>query len=165
MNDKLQSFAASFVESTRDYIYIRPEDNLLILRLNRIHYLNKTGTAYLHELYNQDPIDVAGLVTKLATRFKVPETQVEQDLDRLLHSISLILQGRSGEAEAVRTTPFGSHRPKFPVLSETFIVGQHMVWFCQSCFIWCGYFIPDLTREIADLIGSLELRYCSVLCC
>ena len=47
MNDRLQQFASSFIESTRDYIFVRPEDNLLILRPNRVHHLNATATVML----------------------------------------------------------------------------------------------------------------------
>ena len=48
--DSLQQFASSFVESTRDYVFVRPEDNLLILRPNRIHYLNSTNTQLKEEM-------------------------------------------------------------------------------------------------------------------
>ena len=51
--EKLQQFAASFVESTREYVFVRAEDNLLILRPNRVQYLNPTATDMLHALYNQ----------------------------------------------------------------------------------------------------------------
>ena len=50
MNDRLQQFASSFIESTRDYIFVRPEDNLLILRPNRVHHLNATATVMLKAL-------------------------------------------------------------------------------------------------------------------
>ena len=79
MDEQLQDFAASFVESTRDYVFIRPEDNLLILRPNRVHNLNATATAMLHTLYNQEQVDVAGLVSQAAARYRVPEPQVAQD--------------------------------------------------------------------------------------
>ena len=100
MNEKLQHFASSFVESTRDYIFIRPEDNLLILRPNRVHYLNKTAVALLQALYHQQPVNVDSLAGQMAARFNVPREQIEDDLDKLLQSLSLILQNRSGAAPA-----------------------------------------------------------------
>jgi len=50
MKDRLQQFANSFIESTRDYIFIRPEDNLLILRPNRVHHVNANATVMLKRL-------------------------------------------------------------------------------------------------------------------
>ena len=73
MDDRLQQFAVSFVESTREYVFIRPEDHLLILRPNRVHYLNATATAMLHALYNQEPVDVAALVSRMSARYCVRE--------------------------------------------------------------------------------------------
>jgi len=62
MSDRLQQFASSFIESTRDYIFIRPEDNLLILRPNRVHHLNTTATVMLKALYDHQPLEVEQIV-------------------------------------------------------------------------------------------------------
>ena len=81
---ELQAFASQFIASTRDYVFIRPEDHLLILRPNRVHHLNATATAMLHALYIQEPVDVAALVSQTAARYRVPEPQVVRDLDSLM---------------------------------------------------------------------------------
>ena len=146
MNDRLQQFATSFVESTRDYIFIRPEDNLLILRPNRVHHLNPTATAILHTLYNQDPIDVSALVREMSARYAVQESQIEQDLDKLLRSLNLILQNRTGCAPAVRSTPFGTHERKFPVLSEIAVTYR-----CQNRCFFCYASSPDRGREVPEM--------------
>ena len=49
----LQQFASDLVNATRDYIFIRPEDGLIILRPNRIHHLNPMATLMLQRLYNR----------------------------------------------------------------------------------------------------------------
>ena len=113
MNDRLQQFANSFIESTRDYVFVRPEDNLLILRPNRVHHLNATATAMLKALYDRQPLDVEAIVAELAERYDVPAERIEEDMEKLLQSLSLVLQGRSGCAPAVKTTPFGSHERKY----------------------------------------------------
>ncbi|MBN1815486.1 MAG: PqqD family protein, partial [Anaerolineae bacterium] len=107
-NGRLQAFAESFVASTRDHVFIRPEDNLLILRPNRVQYLNKTGTEMLHALYSQEMVDVAALVAQVAGKYGVPEIQVEEDLDKLLRGLALLLKDKAGCAPAVKMTPFGS---------------------------------------------------------
>ena len=146
MDDRLQQFAASFVESTREYVFIRPEDNLLILRPNRVQYLNETGTQMLAALYDQRPVDVAALVAQMAARYGVPEAQVTEDLDKLLRSLSLILSNRTECAPAVKTMPFNSHKRLYPVLSEIAVTYR-----CQNRCFFCYASSPDRGRDVAEM--------------
>lgn len=154
MDDKLQHFASSFVESTREYVFVRQEDNLLILRPNRVHHLNPTATSMLHTLYNQKQVDVAALVGQMAIRYRVTEDQIVQDLDRLLHSLSLILQGKTGRAPAVKTTPLGSHSRSYPVLSEIAITYrcQNRCFFCYASSPDRGRVVPEMTTDELKVI-------------
>jgi hypothetical protein len=63
----LQRFAEQFVGSSRDYVFVRPQDRLLILRPNKTHHLNATACDMLQRLYAQDPVDAESLVRELAT--------------------------------------------------------------------------------------------------
>jgi radical SAM protein with 4Fe4S-binding SPASM domain len=144
--DTLQQFATAFVESTREYVFIRPEDRLLILRPNRVHHLNATATTILHTLYHQEPVDVAALVRQMAARYQVPETQIVEDLDQLLHSLSLILQGKMDCAPAVKTTPFGTHSRQYPVLSEIALTYR-----CQNRCFFCYASSPDRGRTVPHM--------------
>lgn len=158
MNERLQQFAASFLESTRDYVFVRPEDNLLILRPNRVHYLNRTATDMLHALYNQRPVEVTVLVGDLAARYGVPEAQVTEDLDRLLRSLVLILDDKEGCAPAVRATPFGSHERKYPVLSEIALTYrcQNRCFFCYASSPERGRTVPEMTTaEVKTVLDKI----------
>jgi len=146
MIEKLQQFASSFVESTRDYVFVRPEDNLLILRPNRVQFLNRTGTEMLHALYNQETVDVAALVAQVAAKYSVPDARVEEDLDRLLHSLALLLKDRPGCAPAVKFTPFGSHERKLPVLSEIALTYR-----CQNRCFFCYASSPERGRSVPEM--------------
>jgi sulfatase maturation enzyme AslB (radical SAM superfamily) len=146
MNDRLQQFASSFIESTRDYIFVRPEDNLLILRPNRVHNLNATGTVMLKTLYDRQPLDVEAIVAELAERYGVPAERIEEDMEKLLQSLSLVLQDKSGCAPAVKTTPFGSHERKYPVLSEIAVTYR-----CQNRCFFCYASSPDRGREVPEM--------------
>jgi radical SAM protein with 4Fe4S-binding SPASM domain len=148
-DDRLQQFAVSFVESTRDYVFIRPEDNLLILRPNRVHYLNHTATDMLHTLYGQESVDVRSLVAEMAAQYGVPEAQIIQDLDSLLRSLSLVLQGRTGCAPSVKATPFGTHERKYPVLSEIALTYR-----CQNRCFFCYASSPDRGRVVPEMTTS-----------
>ncbi len=146
MNDRLQHFASSFIESTRDYIFVRPEDNLLILRPNRVHHLNATGTVMLKALYDRQPLDVEAIVAELAERYGVPAERIEEDMEKLLQSLSLLLQDRAGCAPAVKTTPFGSHERKYPVLSEIAVTYR-----CQNRCFFCYASSPDRGRQVPEM--------------
>ncbi|HET89691.1 MAG TPA: radical SAM protein [Chloroflexi bacterium] len=146
MDDRLQQFAADFVASTRDYVFVRPEDSLLILRPNRVQYLNRSATEMLHALYNQHPVDVLSLVGEMAARYNVPEERIVQDLDDLLRSLALILDDRAGCAPAIKTTPFGSHQRKFPVLSEIALTYR-----CQNRCFFCYASSPDRGRQVPEM--------------
>ena len=157
-NERLQTFASSFVASTRDHVFVRPEDNLLILRPNRVQYLNKTGTEMLHALYNQEMVDVAALVAQVADKYGVPETQVEEDLDKLLCSLALLLKDKAGCAPAVKMTPFGSHERKLPVLSEIALTYrcQNRCFFCYASSPERGRSVPEMTTdEVKVVLGKI----------
>ncbi|NLF01009.1 MAG: radical SAM protein [Anaerolineales bacterium] len=148
-DERLQQFAASLVESTREHVFVRPEDNLLILRPNRVHFLNETATDMLRRLYAQEPVDVAALVAATAARYHVTEERVADDLLHLLESIQLILSDHTGCAPAVKSTLFGSHQRKFPVLSEIALTYrcQNRCFFCYASSPERGRVVPEMTPE------------------
>jgi len=155
--DQLQAFAAEFITSTREYVFIRPEDQLLILRPNKIHHLNRTATEMLSALYAQETPRVASVVQETAAKYSVPESQVEADLDRLLRSLSLVLQDREGAAPALRRTPFGSHVRELPVLSEIAVTYrcQNRCTFCYASSPDRGGEVPEMTTE--QIKGILDI--------
>jgi radical SAM protein with 4Fe4S-binding SPASM domain len=155
---QLQQFAAQFINSTRDYVFIRPEDQLLILRPNKIHHLNRAATEMLSTLYAQKSPDVAAMVRRIAARYGVPESQVESDLERLLKSLALVLQDREGTAPAVRKTPFGSHIRELPVLSEIALTYR-----CQNRCTFCYASAPDRGQEVQEMTTEEVERIIDVI--
>ena len=137
------------MESTRDYVFVRPEDAVLILRPNRVQYLNKTAAAMLHRLYQQDSVDVAQLVTEMADRYGVDEPRIADDLEKLLQSLNLLLRDKSGCAPAVKTTLFGTHKYKYPVLSEIALTYrcQNRCFFCYASSPDRGKTVPEMSAE------------------
>jgi radical SAM protein with 4Fe4S-binding SPASM domain len=132
--ERLQAFAAQLVASTREYLYIRPEDRLLILRPNRTQHLNRTACEMLTRLYGQPVPDAAEVVRETAARYGVDEVRVAKDLDNLLLSIHKLLNDEPAGAPSVRITSFGAHEVKFPVLSEIALTYRctHRCSFCYA---------------------------------
>lgn len=154
----LQDFASEFISSTRDYIFVRSEDNLLILRPNKIHHLNRTATEMLVALYASPTPDVAAVVRDTAIRYGVPQDQIVVDLEKLLRSLSLVLQDREGAAPAVRRTPFGSHIRELPVLSEIALTYR-----CQNRCTFCYALSPDRGDEVSEMTTAQVKRMLDVI--
>ena len=144
--NNLQSFAEQFVSSTRRYLFVRPEDGVLIMRPNKVHHLNPTAAAMLHALYSAETVDVAAVVAQMATRYNVEPAQVEADLEKLLRSLGVLLSNQPGCAPAVKYTPFGSHERKYPVLAEIALTYR-----CQNRCAFCYASAPDRGRQVPTM--------------
>jgi radical SAM protein with 4Fe4S-binding SPASM domain len=157
---QLEQYAAEFIASSRDYVFVRPEDQLLILRPNKIHYLNRTATEMLAALYAQDrqAFDVATVVSDTASRYGVSKAQVAADLEQLLRSLALVLQDREGVAPAVRKTPFGSHPRNLPVLSEIALTYR-----CQNRCTFCYASAPDRGQVMSEMTTSEVKRILGII--
>lgn len=145
----LQHFANQFVESTRDYIYIRPEDQLVIMRPNKTHHLNDTACAMLGRLYAQERVDVRALVGEIAAEYGTEPEIVAKDLEKLLQTLSGLLRDDYSQASQVRFTSFKSHEIKFPVLSEIALTYrcQHKCPFCYADAPRRGGKVGEMTAE------------------
>ncbi|MBI5305889.1 MAG: radical SAM protein [Chloroflexi bacterium] len=146
MNERLSQFAEHFIASTREYIFIRPEDRLLILRPNKTYHLNATATEMLHALYTRERVDADAVVREIAARYHAPLEQIENDLDKLLDSLRWMLQNKPTRGAAVRRTPFGSHAIKFPVLSEIALTYR-----CNNRCTFCYASAPDRAHDLPEM--------------
>ena len=142
----LQRFASELVEATREYVYIRPEDGLIILRPNRLNFLNETATLILRELYAPGGPDVAAVVRTVQDTYGVDEERVRDDLLKLLQSLSAVLNDNICEAPSARITPFGSHKRELPVLSEI-----ALTYNCQNRCTFCYADSPKRGREVSEM--------------
>jgi len=145
-NNSLQSFAEQFVASTRRYLFVRPEDGVLILRPNKVHHLNPTAVEMLHALYTSDKVDTGAVVAQMAARHNVDPARVEADLEALLRSLSVLLSNQPGCAPAVKQTPFGSHKRLYPVLAEIALTYR-----CQNRCTFCYASAPDRGRKVPTM--------------
>jgi len=151
----VQKFAAELVTSTREYIYIRPEDGLLIMRPNRMHHLNEVAVDLLLRLYNgSDVPDARAAIKEVAAKYEVAEERVEADLRDLLLSVVALLKDDVCGAPAIRSTPFGSHHRELPVLSEIALTYrcQNRCTFCYADSPERGHEVPEMTTAQVELI-------------
>lgn len=146
----LQAFAAELVAQTKDYIYIRPEDGLFILRPNRVHHLNKTAVALLSRLYgNGRTPDVEAAVQEVAAEYGADQERVRGDLYKLLLSVAALLRDDVCGAPAVHEIPFGTRKRELPVLSEIALTYR-----CQNKCLFCYAESPHRGDKVGEMSTS-----------
>jgi len=135
----LQGFAEQVIGSTREVVYIRPEDGLMIIRPNRLHHLNPMASLMLSRLYGRpEGPDVDGLVAEIAQQYGTEASRVREDLAALLQGLVAVLDDRIMGVPGVKITPFGSHKRTLPVLSEIAITYR-----CNNRCTFCYANAPD----------------------
>jgi len=151
----LQAFADELVPATRNYIYIRPEDGLFIMRPNRLNHLNETACYILSRLYdpNTGP-QVDEVVRDTAERYGVSEQRVRDDMVNLLRSVSALLNNDVTHAPSVKVMPFGTHHRELPVLSEVALTYrcQNKCTFCYADSPERGADVPEMSTDEVKII-------------
>ncbi|MHA2434188.1 MAG: PqqD family peptide modification chaperone, partial [Candidatus Thorarchaeota archaeon] len=135
---ELEQYVKEIVTSTKCYIWIREEDQCLILRPNRVHHLNETATTILSRLYRGH--NVKEVVRDISQKFEVSLETVEEDVTKLLSAVcSILKQDYCPDCTPqITTTPFGSHELKYPVLSEIALTYRCQNR-CMFCYADAGY--------------------------
>jgi radical SAM protein with 4Fe4S-binding SPASM domain len=143
---ELQRSASELVAATREMIYIRPEDGLIILRPNRLHYLSETALFMLQRLYGQGEPDVAAVVQEVVTHYGVSAERVCGDLGKLLATLSSLLKEDFSQVPAMHTMPYGSHKRELPVLSEIALTYR-----CQNRCTFCYADAPKRGKAVQEM--------------
>jgi radical SAM protein with 4Fe4S-binding SPASM domain len=140
-----------FVENTREVVYLRRADRILIIRPNKIQHVNETAFEMLYALYHQGqpPDDV---VQQLAGRYQVPERRLLHDLAALLESLQAIMKEEYARAPLISTIPFDQNSIQFPVLSEIAVTYR-----CQNRCDFCYASSPYRGREVEEM-KTAEIR-------
>ncbi len=143
----LQSFAEQLIASTRERVYVRREDGLLILRPNQLHYLNEMAAFMLDRLYGRpEGPDVEGLIAEVSAEHGVERQRVRQDLLHLLEGLSALLNDNLMGIPGVKITPFGTHKRTLPVLSEIAVTYR-----CNNRCTFCYASSPDRGDDLPEM--------------
>jgi radical SAM protein with 4Fe4S-binding SPASM domain len=149
---------ASFINATREVVYLRAVDRLLIIRPNRIQHLNETAFAILDSLYTDGRSDdeTAG---RMAARYGVPEERIRDDMAGLLRSISAIMNDEYAQAPLISMIDFDPDSIALPVLSEIAVTYrcQNRCDFCYASSPYRGADVREMTAdEICTVIGKIR---------
>jgi len=111
------AWVPAFIDDVKDYFFPRPEDNLLILRPNKVMHLNKTAMKMLQLLFEGQ--DAKSIVDHFVTIGAEQQT-VLNDLAAFVDDLRNMVTGNQNiySYKTAKIVPFGTGEIKYPVLSE-----------------------------------------------
>jgi radical SAM protein with 4Fe4S-binding SPASM domain len=127
------SWVDEFIANIKPYVYVRPEDNLLIKRPNTAHKLNSTGVYILNSLIN------GKMVNELLDEIGREEQKI-YDISNFMIAVKEQMKGELNEFSenpAVEVSPFEMPFSKYPVISEIAITYRCNLK-CVFCYAGCG---------------------------
>ncbi len=152
----LASLASSLISSTREQVYLRKEDGLLILRPNKMYFVNKTARNILEKLYspeyhavcgekkNHVNIDLERLIAETASQYKIGKSRLADDIEKLLQTLLSLVSSQNSvpyvdryPTPALKLTNFASHDIYYPVLSEIAMTYRCQLK-CKFCYAGVG---------------------------
>jgi len=149
-----------FVASTRDVVFLREADRLLIIRPNKIQHLNPTAFEILWPLYHES-LPAEELVERLAGRYGRSREELWGDVAGLVESVQAIMREEYGRARRLRPVPFAGGSLKFPVLSEIALTYrcQNRCRFCYASSPYTGHPAAEMsTAEVCRVIEKIRFQ-------
>lgn len=147
-----------FMEEVRDYFFSRPEDNLLILRPNKVMHLNRTGMLMLKMLLEGgSPENVVNYFTE---NHGAEKQQVLNDLAAFVDDLQNMVSGNQNvyTYRTAKIVPFGTGEIKYPVLSEIAVTYRcnNKCRFCYaySPFRESGEMTTEDVKRVIDIIAD-----------
>ncbi len=145
----------TFINEVRDFFFVRPEDNLLILRPNKTMHLNETGIRMLKMLLDNEPIEsIIYHFVKAGGEKQV----VMNDLASFVEDLRNMTIGNQNiySYKTAKIVPFGEGEIKYPVLSEialTYRCNNR----CRFCYAYSPYresgeMTTDEVKQVIDII-------------
>lgn len=153
----LESAASQIIFTTREQIFLRECDRLLILRPNRMYFVNGTALYILNLLYSPKyhsseggdgeknfRVDVGSIASECAAKYKTEKNIVLSDVQKLLQTLASLLASQNATpyvdrypTPQLKMTEFRSHELYYPVLSEIALTYRCQLK-CSFCYAGIG---------------------------
>jgi len=156
-NYKIEELAwvPSFIDDVKDYFFPRSEDNLLILRPNKVMHLNKTAMQMLKLLFEgQDVQTIVDHFVGVGAEQQV----VLNDLAAFVDDLRNMVTGNQNiyTYKTAKIVPFGSEEIKYPVLSEIALT-YRCNNACRFCYAYSPYrdsgeMTTEEVKRVIDII-------------
>ncbi len=132
------------MSEVKDYFFVRPEDNLLILRPNKVMHLNQTAQMMLQMLLDgKSPQEVTEF---FETNHSVAQQKVLNDLAAFVFDLQNMISGNQNiyTYRTAKILPFGEGEIRYPVLSEIAVTYR-----CNNACRFCYAYSPH--RESGEM--------------
>ncbi len=146
-----------FIDDTREVLYLREEDGLLIIRPNKLHHCNETAFALLNGLYQENK-SVEEVLQDISARYEVSGEVLLNDLKGLMQTILAIMKDQYNMAPMITTIPFDPGSVKYPILSEIALTYrcQNRCDFCYASSPFRGEEMKEMTTgEVKQIIDRI----------
>lgn len=134
-----------FVESTRDVLFLRDSDSLLIIRPNKIQHVNRTALEMLDSLYMKRA-GAGDTVKRMSAKYGLTEESLLEDLSGIVSTVGAIMREDYASAHRTRTVRFEPERIALPVLSEIALTYR-----CQNRCDFCYAGSPYRGRDMREM--------------
>jgi radical SAM protein with 4Fe4S-binding SPASM domain len=153
MNSDILHAIDIFVANTKEVIYLRQDDYLLIIRPDRIQHLNRTGFDMLHSLYEKKA-GAAETVDFISSMYGTDKSTIVKDLTEIIKSLSAIMNDDYKFASKISVIDYNPDSIKYPVLSEIAITYrcQNRCDFCYASSPYRGDDFKEITADQIKLI-------------
>ena len=123
-----------FVATTRQAVFVREADSLLMIRPDKTLQLNHSGVAILAGLYDRQQRPTADVLTELSTRFGVPLQRVAEDAEQLVEAVRAVLNEDFSPRAGIRFGTFDRGMVRYPTLAEIAVTYgcQNRCQFCYA---------------------------------
>ncbi len=147
-----------FIDTTRDVVYLRDVDRILIIRPNKIQHLNESAYEILSLLYREGR-GVRDAVDHISSRYGLSRDKTAGDVRSLVQGIRAIMKEEYGSAPVLETIPFDPGSVKYPILSEIALTYrcQNRCDFCYASSPYRGDPTSEMsTGEVKTIISKIH---------
>lgn len=146
-----------FIEEVKDFFFVRPEDNLLILRPNKVMHLNATALHMLRLLLGGETVES---VVAFFVKAGGEEQTVLNDLAAFVDDLRNMTIGNQNvyTYQTAKIVPFGQGEIRYPVLSEIAITYRCNNK-CRFCYAFSPYreteeMTTEQVKRVIDIIAD-----------
>jgi radical SAM protein with 4Fe4S-binding SPASM domain len=132
----------SFVASTREAIFIRRADRLLMIRPDKTLGLNQSAVEILAGLYARGAAGAEAVLADLAGRLVVEPARLLTDSEALVEAVGAMLNEDFSPRPSLRFSSFERSRVAFPTLAEI-----ALTYGCQNRCRFCYAASPDREKQ------------------
>jgi radical SAM protein with 4Fe4S-binding SPASM domain len=121
-----------FVASTREALFVRRADQLLMIRPDKSMGINDTAAEILSGLYNREGRLAGAVLEELGPRLGVSAARLLDDTEGLIQAVGAILNEDFSPRPMLKFGTFDRARIEYPVLAEI-----ALTYGCQARCVFC----------------------------